>query len=249
MSLLVLIHGSTQNASCWDRVRPHLESQGHTVVAVDLPPDRPDLSATDLAGIVCGQIAESSEECVVVAHSASGVLLPFIAQRRPLCAIVYLAAMIPEAGLSAIEQFERDPSILNPEWVAAGPQWRDSANWRDLADRFLFHDVVRTQREWAYSTLRLTHLDGALREVSPGPVPQGVRALNIVCDLDRTISPEWQRRVWKEEQPSLRRIQGGHCPHASTAWETAGAILFAADGDGWKRIREVIESRRENPPT
>ena len=247
MAQIVLIHGSTQNSSCWDLVRPHLEAAGHRVVAVNPPSDRPDASAGDLARIVCNHIPPSDEECVIVAHSASGVLLPFIAQHRLVAAIVYLAAMIPEAGLTAMEQFERDPSIMSAEWIEAGPRWRDPANWRELADRFLFHDVVRRQREWAYSTMRLTRFDGALREVSPGPLPEGVRAMNVVCELDRTIRADWQRSIWKEPDPSLRRMQAGHCPHLSTPRETAGAILLAENGERRKQIREAIETMKANP--
>ncbi len=34
-SSIVLIHGSTQNAACWDLVRPYLSAGGHQTITVE----------------------------------------------------------------------------------------------------------------------------------------------------------------------------------------------------------------------
>lgn len=235
MASIALIHGSTQNATCWDLVRPHLESRGHTTVAIELPADRPDLTATELAKLASESIAEDS---VVVAHSASGILLPLIAQLRRVQAVVYLAALIPSSGMSVLEMAERDPDMLDPEWVSAGPRWADPANWRELADQFLFHDVVLADREWAYTTLRPMRLDAAFRERLTFEHDPNLRMLSAHALLDRTIHPKWQERTWRLTGAPMGPILGGHCPHISTPLETAGAIGFAADAERWQRMVE-----------
>jgi pimeloyl-ACP methyl ester carboxylesterase len=45
---ICLVHGSFHGAWCWDLLRPHLESRGHRVVAVDLPISEPGLGAAFL---------------------------------------------------------------------------------------------------------------------------------------------------------------------------------------------------------
>jgi pimeloyl-ACP methyl ester carboxylesterase len=244
MVSIVLIHGSTQNASCWDLVRPHLTSAGHEIFIVELPADQPDATASDFARMAVDQMRAAGNDCVVVAHSASGILLPLIAQLRPVEAVVYLAALIPASGISVIDQFQRDPGMLDPEWVRAGSRWADPSNWRALADEFLFHDVLLSAREAAYSTIRPMRIDAALREpftFQAGAIP---RSLCIVASLDRTIQPEWQRQTWRERnEGQLIGVGGGHCPHISTPRETANAILLACDADRWNRIQASIEQR------
>jgi pimeloyl-ACP methyl ester carboxylesterase len=243
MPAITLIHGSTQNASCWDLVRPFLHESGHTTATIELPADRPDFSASDFANLAAEQIAD---DAVVVAHSASGILLPLIAERRRVQALVYVAAVIPVAGMSVMQQIESDPEMLSSEWVSAGPRWSDPANWRELAERFLFHDVVADDREWAYSTLRPMRLDAAFREPLTFSNQPDVRSLCVIAVRDRTINPKWQERVWRARGAgtiSLLHSTSGHCPHVSTPREIASKITIAADAEQWRRLEQLIAER------
>ena len=117
--------------------RPHVPRAGRPRDDRGGPADRPDASATDFAHIAVDQIRSVSGDCVVVAHSASGILLPRIARLRPVAALIYLAAVIPVPGLSVMDQFAASPDMFDPEWVRAGPRWSDPANWRELAEATL----------------------------------------------------------------------------------------------------------------
>ena len=81
--MIVLIHGSTQSASCWDRVRPHLGE----AMTIELPANHPDATATDFARIAVDQMRDAPDDCIVVGHSAAGSFLPHIAQLRPVGAV------------------------------------------------------------------------------------------------------------------------------------------------------------------
>lgn len=234
MTAIVLIHGSTQNATCWDRVRAQLAE--YETIAVELPAGRPDLTATDFARIAVEQMTGAPDDCVVVAHSASGIFLPRIASMRPVGTLVYLAAMVPHESMSAMQQYEQQPAMLDAEWVAAGPRWSDPANWRDLADEFLFHDVYRLDREWAYSTLRPMRIDAALRE--PLPAMPRVRSFGVVATRDRTLDPEWQKKTFLEELDGgiADMTNTGHCPHVSSPREAAHAIHIACERSAFVAI-------------
>jgi hypothetical protein len=53
--------------------------------------------------------------------------------------------------------------LVNPEWIAAGPKWRDAAEHEALARRFLFHDCRRDD-PWPFSTIRLLDTTAAAAE-------------------------------------------------------------------------------------
>jgi pimeloyl-ACP methyl ester carboxylesterase len=245
MSTFVLIHGSTQNASCWDRVRPILGEQGHHSIAVELPHDRADLTASGFAELIVEAMRDAPHDCVVVAHSASGIFLPRIAAMRPVQSLVYLAAVIPEPGCNVIEQFEKDRSMLFPDWVSAGAQWSDPAKWHDLAEKFLFHDVLLSEREWAHSTIRPMRLDAAFRETFTGESFAPVRSVCAVANRDRTINPEWQRRVWLEKGPAIMPLLGtGHCPHVASPLETVMSIRVATNPERHDQIVQGMQNQR-----
>lgn len=228
MTSIVLIHGSTQNATCWDLVRPHLAAAGYQTITVELPADRPECTATAFARVASNQIPECSDDLVVAAHSASGMLLPVLAKLRPLRALMYLAALVPTVGRSAIDQFQNNPDMFDPEWVRVGAKWFDPGSWRELSDRFLFHDVPLSLLEWAHSTIWPMRIDSALREPLSVDVVAPVRATYVVCSLDRTINPEWQERSLRGRgYDAIVRLDAGHCPHISVPQETARAIIDA----------------------
>jgi hypothetical protein len=137
--------------------------------------------------------------------------------------------MIPAPGVSVLDQLQRTPDMLSADWIRAGSRWSDPVNWRELADRFLFHDVAPPILEWAHSTIRPMRLDGAAREPLASSSIAPVRSLCVVCSGDRTINPDWQQRVWRQRAPNglMKVLDAGHCPHVSMPRETAGEILEA----------------------
>ncbi len=106
VSVFCLVHGSTQNAACWDLLVPELERRGHEVACMDLPTDETDASATRYAEVIAEAIPADHDDVIVVADSASGLFLPLVPERRPVKRLVFLAACIPEIGKSFIHQFK-----------------------------------------------------------------------------------------------------------------------------------------------
>jgi hypothetical protein len=84
---------------------------------------------------------------VVVAHSASGLLLPLVPSFHPVAHLVYLAAGVPQPGRTLDEQLAADPDMLNPAWVGVDP-FQD----HQAARRFLFHDCDELTARWAIAT-------------------------------------------------------------------------------------------------
>ncbi len=100
MSLICLVHGSTQGPEGWDLLVPELEQLGHRIVRPDLPTNQPAVSGDFYAEIIANAIPPGVDDAIVVAHSASGLFLPLVANRRLVGRIVFLTAAIPQVGCS-----------------------------------------------------------------------------------------------------------------------------------------------------
>jgi len=164
---------------------------------------------------------------VVVAHSASGLLLPLVPSFRPVTHLVYLAAAgVPQLGMTLDEQLAADPDMLNPAWVGVDP-FQD----HQAARRFLFHDCDELTARWAIATQTPWYPEGLYQERCPLVVFPSVPSTSIVCTDDRVIQPAWSRRVATDRlHAQVVELPGGHCPHVSRPAVLAGALTAAT---GW----------------
>ena len=224
VSLFCLVHGSTQNATCWDLLIPKLEEAGHQCVRMNLPTDTPEASATHYAGIIAEAIPADRDDAIVVAHSASGLFLPLVPERRRVRRMVFLAAVVPQIGKSLTDQVKEDKGMFNPEWLGKDPT-KDA----QIALHFLFHDCSAETGKWALARMSLMFARQAILEVSPLVEWPGVPSTYIVCAEDRALQPEWSRRVARERLSSEAiELPGGHCPYVSRPGALA-EVLGALD--------------------
>jgi pimeloyl-ACP methyl ester carboxylesterase len=220
MSLFCLVHGSTQDARCWDLLVPELEKRGHRVVRVQLPTDQKEADANRYAEIIERSVPTKSDDTIVVGHSASGYFLPLVAVRRPLQRIVFLAAMLPQSGMSFLDQLRTDPTIFCPEWIGKDPSTDDAA-----ARHFLFHDCPLRIARWAMSTRIRLPLERVASEPYPLQHWPDAASSYIVCSGDRTINPEWSRRAARDRLGAEAvEIPGGHSPYLSRPGHLADVL-------------------------
>jgi pimeloyl-ACP methyl ester carboxylesterase len=232
MAAFVLVHGSGQNASCWSRVCRLLEARGHSVATPDLPKQAPAWGLADHAAEIAAAVADP--RTVVVGHSFSGAFLPLVPEIRRCGLLVFLAAVVPDPGKSVREQFTEDPSMFSPAWIAAGPRWFDEAQKADLAREFLFHDCDEATLAWALDTIEFLDTKRLVTQPSPFTRWPGVPVASIVASEDRTLSPDWCRRISRRVLGrEAIQIGAGHCPQVSQPEELASLLeRLAARGAG-----------------
>jgi len=222
MTSYCLIHGSGQGPEGWKLLVQELERRGHRVLTPALDVNRTDKGLVWHAETLVEALERSglqSTEVVCVAHSASGMYLPLVAERWPPRRMVFLAALIPRPGISIVGQHRADPSMFNPAWVGQNPM--DD----EVALEFVFHDCPPSRLEWALSTRIYFYAKRALEEPCPLTTWPPVLATYIACTEDRTITPAWQRRAareWLGVEPV--ELPGGHCPHVSRPETLADAL-------------------------
>ena len=229
MSAYCLIHSSGQGPEGWKLLVQELERRGHRVLTPALRLSRTDeglvyhaetlVEALELSGL-------RKPDVVCVAHSASGMYLPLVADRWPLRRMLFLAAAIPRPGLSIRDQLRADPSMFNPAWIGKNPMEDE------VALEFVFHDCPPERLDWAMSTRLLFYAKRAMEEPCPMGTWPAVPTTYIVCAKDRTITPAWQRRAAREllgVEPI--ELPGGHCPNVSRPAILAEVLERVADNN------------------
>jgi pimeloyl-ACP methyl ester carboxylesterase len=197
VSIFALVPGAWHGAWCWDRLTGALRERGREAVAVELPSEDPEKGLGDYADAIERALGDA-DDVMLVPHSLGGLVGPVAAARRPLRALVYLAALVPEPGLSFNEQLS---ASTEPVLTVSGGRSLDDqgrSQWPDpeVTARIMYSDLAPDDARWAAKRLRA---QGQRSQTEPSPVPPAdLRVESIVCTEDRVLSPDWSRRVARE---------------------------------------------------
>ncbi|HHG89483.1 MAG TPA: alpha/beta fold hydrolase, partial [Devosia sp.] len=120
MSTFLLIHGGWHGGWCWDKVKPLLEAEGHTVMAPDLPGHGDDTTpisevSMDLyARATVEFAAQALEPVIVVGHSMTGLSNSQAVEYAPekFKAQVFMAAFLLSNGQCLLDQARPDTENL-----------------------------------------------------------------------------------------------------------------------------------------
>lgn len=176
----------------------------------ELPSENTELGLEDYADSIDRALG-AADDVVLVPHSLGGLVGPVVAARRPLRALVYLAALVPEPGLSFSEQLsaETEPVLLFEGGRMVDDQGRSHWPDPDATARIMYPDLSPEDARWAAERLG-PQAQRSQGEPSPGP-PPGLRVGSIIGANDRVLSPSWSRRVARERlgvEPV--ELPGGH---------------------------------------
>jgi pimeloyl-ACP methyl ester carboxylesterase len=230
VSIFALVHGAWHGPWCWEPVVEPLRESGHEVVTPNLPSEDTRLGLEDYADTIERSLGDAGD-VVLVPHSLGGLVGPVMAARRPLTALVYVCALIPEPGKSFTEQLEAEPE---PVLLFKGGREVDEegrSHWPDpeATARIMYPDLDPTDARWAAERLR-PQAQRSQSEASPAP-PPGLRTESIVGAQDRVVSSDWSRRVARERlgvEPV--ELPTGHFPMITHPEQLAGALARLARG-------------------
>jgi pimeloyl-ACP methyl ester carboxylesterase len=212
VATFALVHGAWHGPWSWERVTGPLGEHGHEVVVPDLPSEDTELGLGDYADTVDRALGDA-DDVVLVPHSLGGLVGPVVAARRPLRALLYVCALVPEPGLSFSDQLAASEGrvLLFEGGRELDDQGRSHWPDRDTTVSTMYPDLSPEDARWAAERLR-RQAQKSQGETSPTP-PPGLRTESIVGANDRVLSPAWSRRVAKERlgiEPV--EIPTGHFP-------------------------------------
>jgi pimeloyl-ACP methyl ester carboxylesterase len=224
VTTFALIHGGFHGGWCWDLLTPELEARGHRVVAPDLPITDPSCGNREYAAVVVAALERADDDVIVVGHSQGGTTVPYVAVRRPVRKLVYLAAAVPTPGESFAEYLAAHPAFLRLPAGDVFDEWGCMTVTNDVARTTFFDDCPQTVANWAVSRLRhqaTTPVAELCRLASTTEWP----AEYIRCLDDRALDPDGCARLAKDRLGlTARELSGGHSPFLTRPAELASLL-------------------------
>jgi pimeloyl-ACP methyl ester carboxylesterase len=134
---------------------------------------------------------------------------------------------VPDPGASFVEDVDvHIEEAFDPDWISKDPIEDDA-----VAETFLYHDCDEATLEWALSTRR-AFVPRAVYDERISLAPE-IPSTYIVASEDRTIRPDWQRRMAHERlRVEPIEIPTGHCPNVSRPERLAQILLEVASRVG-----------------
>jgi pimeloyl-ACP methyl ester carboxylesterase len=212
VSVVVLIHGAGDGAWIWHKVIAEIEARGHTAVAMDLPCD--DEAATfsdDVDAIEAVIPPDAGGDVVVVAHALGGILVPTLAQRRPLRHIVYVCAVVPTPGRTFFDMRSHEPDMYLDgglthtfSFVGGCTVFSEESLIADFAV-----DCPEAEAR-AYAKRSRPQRIASMMELL-GPTPN-VPTTSVIGTHDITLNPDWSRRQALAIDAAVVEMDAGHAP-------------------------------------
>ena len=189
---VVLVHGAFADSSSWNGVVKILEKDGYPVIAASNPLRSLKGDAQSVADV----LASVKTPVVLVGHSYGGPVISEAAYGNPnVKALVYVAAIAPEAGESTAELSGRFPGgTLGPTLappVALADGGKDLYIQQDKFHEQFAADVSTVDAKVMAATQRPVTV-AALNEASTEPAWKTIPSWFVYGDADKNIPAQAQ---------------------------------------------------------
>jgi pimeloyl-ACP methyl ester carboxylesterase len=204
---IVFAHGLWADGSCFQKLVPTLQSEGHEVICSQHGLDslKSDVDCvTRCFGRVSGPI-------VLVGHSYGGTLITHAGVDPQVAALVYIAALAPDETETSQSQQQKFPvtDVFSHIEVADGRIWLK----HDGTDSFA-GDLSETDQNLIWATQAVPVPD-LFNQKLDGVAWRSKPSWYIVGAKDRTVHPELERAAAKRMGATTIELQSSHVPMLS----------------------------------
>jgi len=218
---IVFVHGIWADGSCFGKVIPALQAEGHEVIAAQYGLDT---VAGDVAAVK-RTLGRVSSPAILVGHSYGGTVITAAGTDDRVAGLVYIAALAPDAGETSQSQLDQFPTtdVFAHIAVADGRVWLlpDGVTCfaGDLAEQE--QKVVWATHFAPAADLFNQKIDGAAWRTKP--------SWYVVAKNDRTVHPELQHFVAKRMGATIREVDSSHVPMLSNPGLVIDVVRTAAN--------------------
>ncbi|HZP29466.1 MAG TPA: alpha/beta hydrolase [Acidimicrobiia bacterium] len=247
---VVLVHGGSHGAWCWD---PMLEFLDCPALAVVLPPKRLRTGETrrvdaelaeQLAALKIGDFADSIiadvdrtgfDRFVLVGHSMAGLSIPEVARRIPrrVAHLVFVSATTPPEGACVLDSLTPEIREITRDHIERASQ--EGAEASGVLDeamaRLMFcNDMDEEQTKFVLDRVCTEAVNVAVEPVTRLGVPPELPKTYVRLSRDQSLPPELQAQmiVNLERSPGGRvevvEIDAGHDVMVSRPRELAAIV-------------------------
>jgi pimeloyl-ACP methyl ester carboxylesterase len=221
----VLVHGAYSDGSIYAKVIPLLEAKGLHVTAVQNPLSSlaADVAATQRA------ISRQDGPVILVGHSWGGMVISEAGNDPKVASLVYVAALVPDAGQSANDVLKPYPP--SPGRAQAKP---DASGWlwltREGVENDLVPDLPPAERAIIYAIQ--APLNSTCRTDKVTTPAWSTKPSWFIFVNDRMLPPEYERAIAEHIHATTTMLDSGHVPMLSQPEKVAAVILDAANNAG-----------------
>jgi len=204
---IVFCHGIWADGSCFGKVIPALQADGHEVIAVQYGLDSYD---EDLAAIK-RTLNRVGSPVILVGHSYGGATITGAGTDERVIGLVYIAAVAPDVGETVQSQLDKYPTnIFGRVEVADGRAWM-----LPNGVEFFAGDLPEAEQNLVWATHYAPAAD-LFQQQNLKKVPwQSKPSWFIVCNKDQTVHPDLQRFLAKRMGATVTEVESSHVPMLS----------------------------------
>jgi pimeloyl-ACP methyl ester carboxylesterase len=184
---IVFAHGLWADGSCYSKVIPALEADGHQVVSAQ---NSLDTLEGDVA-TVTRALGRVSSPAILVGHSYGGTVITAAGTDDRVAGLVYIAALAPDADETSQSLQDKFPvtDIFAHIEVADGRIWMLPSGIR-----FFAGDLPEQEQKLVWATQGVPDA-GLFNQKLPGTAWRTKPSWYVVANNDRTVNPELERFV------------------------------------------------------
>src|SRR5712671_6882392 len=204
---IVFAHGLWADGSCFSKVIPTLQAQGHDVIAAQ---NSLDTLEGDVA-TVTRALGRVSSPAILVGHSYGGSVITAAGIDDRVAGLVYIAALAPDADETSQSQQEKFPvtDVFKYVEVTDGRVWMRPEGVVCFAG-----DLSEEEQKLVWATHYAPAADLFSRN-APGVAWKSKPSWYIVANNDRTVHPDLERFAAKRMGASTHAIDSSHVPMLS----------------------------------
>ena len=204
---IVFAHGLWADGSCYSKVIPALEADGHQVVSAQ---NSLDTLEGDVA-TVTRALGRVSSPAILVGHSYGGTVITAAGTDDRVAGLVYIAALAPDADETSQSLQDKFPAteIFAHIEVADGRIWMLPSGIGCFAG-----DLPEQEQKLVWATQGVPDAD-LFNQKLPGTAWRTKPSWYIVANNDQTVNPELERFVAKRMGAHTYDVDSSHVPMLS----------------------------------
>jgi len=204
---IVFAHGLWADGSCFSKLIPTLQAEGHEVMASQ---HGLDSLATDVTAVkAC--LARVSSPVILVGHSYGGTLITHAGTDPRVAGLVYIAALAPDADETSqglLDKFPTTPVFAHIE-VTDGRVWLKQSGVTHFAG-----DLPEGEQKLVYATQGAPVADLFNQKVE-GTAWKTKPSSYVLATQDQTVHPDLQRFASKRMKAATTEVTSSHVPMLS----------------------------------
>jgi pimeloyl-ACP methyl ester carboxylesterase len=204
---IVFCHGIWADGSCFNKVIPALQAEGHEVIAVQYGLD----SFEEDVATVKRTLNRVGSPVILVGHSYGGATITAAGVDDRVAGLVYIGAVTPDVGETVQQQLDKYPSdIFTRVEVADGRAWM-----LPNGTEFFAGDLSEEEQKLVWATHYAPVADLFQQQKITSTPWKSKPSWYILTTQDHTVHPDLQRWVSKRMGATVVEVESSHVPMLS----------------------------------